>query len=88
MDEWNLLIQEHNKQVEAGYNEGHLSIPDEKPIRLNETDLEKFFRVKDAMLMLWGMIGHAEANQLGGTFSEIKRKYPKLYKTCLVWGWG
>lgn len=66
----------------------YLHTPQSTNKSIRDTDLEKLIQVRQSILGLYNLIGRKEANTLGGTFAEIRNKYPNLWQTILVWGWS
>jgi hypothetical protein len=52
------------------------------------SDLQRIAEITKAFNILWTSIGSKEAANMGGEVAKIKEKYPNLFRTILIWGWG
>jgi hypothetical protein len=91
LEELDRLIILHNQRVEEIYALNNTS-QNGIPIRLSmeKTELEQFMAVADLLNSFWhnSVMSYEEANQLPGSFLLIRTRYPKLWRTAIVWAWG
>lgn len=88
LEELQQMFEHHQAQIDSAYRENSFTTDNQMRIRLNETSLDKFIHICNALMQLWRLIPGNEAFELRGSFKDLRELYPLLYKTAVVWAWG